>query len=216
MTVVDKRIADAIMKKVVSGHKRLYHPGRTVVAPVGPVLGGIAVDIAVQEVLQASGRSIERVGTVLFPQLLKDVKELVSLQPVQFRLKVSFAGGYYQLTGEMEARGELSCAKCLQVFSFHLQIPIQETMTEKEELSEEEERQDILQIADGVIHLNPLLESLLILHLPYVPQCREDCQGLCPHCGVNLNHQSCDCRKEKVDIRWAPLEKLFSSQDDQK
>jgi uncharacterized protein len=51
-------------------------------------------------------------------------------------------------------------------------------------------------------------ESLL-LALPMKVLCSEDCKGLCPHCGANLNEESCDCVAETIDPRWAELRKLL-------
>jgi uncharacterized protein len=40
------------------------------------------------------------------------------------------------------------------------------------------------------------------------PLCREDCQGLCPVCGTNLNNGTCTCKREWEDPRLAALKKL--------
>jgi uncharacterized protein len=40
------------------------------------------------------------------------------------------------------------------------------------------------------------------------PLCREDCLGLCPRCGANLNLGDCNCEKGNVDSRWAVLADL--------
>jgi uncharacterized protein len=48
----------------------------------------------------------------------------------------------------------------------------------------------------------------LLLSLPTRPLCREDCRGLCPHCGINLNRESCGCREERLDSRLAALRSI--------
>lgn len=50
----------------------------------------------------------------------------------------------------------------------------------------------------------PLLERVL-LKMPEFPLCREDCRGLCPQCGTDLNTGDCDCTSVESDPRWAPL-----------
>jgi uncharacterized protein len=45
------------------------------------------------------------------------------------------------------------------------------------------------------------------LDLPLAPLCREQCQGLCPHCGTDLNDETCDCQGP-ADPRWATLDEL--------
>jgi uncharacterized protein len=59
-----------------------------------------------------------------------------------------------------------------------------------------------------VIDLDPLLREQLLLSLPTYPVCREDCKGLCPMCGANLNERECGCDRHVPDPRWAGLKNL--------
>lgn len=62
---------------------------------------------------------------------------------------------------------------------------------------------------DGhAIELDPLVREQLLLALPMDALCREDCKGLCPSCGQDLNERSCDCRADTADPRWAKLRSL--------
>jgi uncharacterized protein len=62
-------------------------------------------------------------------------------------------------------------------------------------------------IADDFVDLAPLVHDAILLDLPLAPLCREDCQGLCPYCGADLNDEHCDCQGP-VDPRWATLDEL--------
>ena len=55
------------------------------------------------------------------------------------------------------------------------------------------------------IDLAPLVAEQLILALPSRALCREDCQGLCPSCGTNLNLHQCGCAQQARDPRLAVL-----------
>lgn len=57
----------------------------------------------------------------------------------------------------------------------------------------------------------PLLDEISF-QLPMQPLCREDCQGLCPICGVDRNNNSCSCVSEQIDPRWEKL-KQFRIED---
>lgn len=59
-----------------------------------------------------------------------------------------------------------------------------------------------------MLDLEELILSDILLELPTKLLCKEDCKGLCPHCGCNLNHQSCDCNKAYHDPRWDVLNTL--------
>ena len=49
-----------------------------------------------------------------------------------------------------------------------------------------------------------------MLELPTKVLCKEDCKGLCPKCGKDLNLGSCDCKTKDIDPRWQALSDLFS------
>jgi uncharacterized protein len=59
------------------------------------------------------------------------------------------------------------------------------------------------------VDLTPLFRDQVILAVPFAPLCKEDCKGLCPQCGADRNHETCDC-KPPVDPRWAALQNLKS------
>ena len=63
---------------------------------------------------------------------------------------------------------------------------------------------------DGVIDVDDLAREQIELALPMARLCTEECRGLCPECGANLNLVDCACSKEQVDIRWAALKELKS------
>ncbi len=59
------------------------------------------------------------------------------------------------------------------------------------------------------INLAELAREQLLLLLPIKPLCQEDCAGLCPACGQNLNEGTCICPKEALDPRFSVLKKLL-------
>ena len=67
--------------------------------------------------------------------------------------------------------------------------------------------EEIYPIDDDVIDLAPLVRDSVVLELPGAPLCREDCAGLCPQCGANLNEGPCGCVAPR-DPRWANLDVL--------
>jgi uncharacterized protein len=55
------------------------------------------------------------------------------------------------------------------------------------------------------IDLTPAVREQVLLQVPSSPLCREDCLGLCPLCGKNLNGGGCGCDRAAMDPRWAAL-----------
>ncbi|WP_428266335.1 YceD family protein [Haliangium sp.] len=57
------------------------------------------------------------------------------------------------------------------------------------------------------VDLTLLFRDQIILAVPFAPLCHEDCKGLCPQCGVDRNHESCDCQPP-LDPRLAALRNI--------
>ena len=83
----------------------------------------------------------------------------------------------------------------------HLKVPMVHTFVPS---VENEDQDDYIVLPDLVLELDALAEEDLVLNLPSKVLCQEDCKGLCPTCGKNLNDGPCDC-KEPVDPRLAGL-----------
>ena len=62
----------------------------------------------------------------------------------------------------------------------------------------DEDEFDVLP-ADKVIDLEPLITAALLLEFPLIPLCDEECKGLCPQCGANLNEGPCGCEPAADD-----------------
>lgn len=61
------------------------------------------------------------------------------------------------------------------------------------------------------LDLEPLVREAASLDLPIAPVCAEDCAGLCPECGQDLNEAACSCPAPERDARWAALDALRST-----
>lgn len=66
-------------------------------------------------------------------------------------------------------------------------------------------------IVDSSIDVGPPAQDELSLALPAAPLCREDCKGLCPTCGTDLNTDPCDGHGEEPDSPFSVLKDLFDS-----
>jgi uncharacterized protein len=62
---------------------------------------------------------------------------------------------------------------------------------------------------EGLV-LEDVLREQVLLSLPARSLCRQDCKGLCPRCGRNLNTESCNCGDSPADPRWSALSDLRS------
>ena len=61
-----------------------------------------------------------------------------------------------------------------------------------------------------VLDLSEAVRQYALVVIPMKPVCREDCAGLCPGCGCNLNREQCNCPSQPADPRWLELTKLVN------
>lgn len=144
--------------------------------------------------------------------------------PAELVMTVRKDDDLYQLVGHVRAALELPCSRCLEPFVFPVDAPFdlrylpQHMNTgaagdeaDDEESEAEEVGGDDLTTAfyrDDQIDLAHMIREQLYLVLPMKPLHREDCRGLCPNCGTNLNEASCACQARWEDPRLAPLNAL--------
>lgn len=74
---------------------------------------------------------------------------------------------------------------------------------------ENEDDDGYIVIPDGMLETEELACSDISLELPTKVLCSEECKGLCPKCGKNLNEGSCSCPAKEVDPRFAKLLQLL-------
>jgi len=117
------------------------------------------------------------------------------------------------VTGEVT----VECSRCLDEFA----IPVEGKLEEKYQPSVdvetgrpvhreafEEDDSAFSVSANHEMDLTEPVRQALLVALPLKPLCREDCAGLCPQCGANLNEGPCDCEPDTTDNRWAALREL--------
>ena len=102
-----------------------------------------------------------------------------------------------------------TCDRCLKQYKRTLSENVLWVYTSQKELLEGDQ-EDVYYIDpdDVEIDITQPTREMLIVMLPVKTLCSENCKGLCPHCGADLNIAQCSCSIEISDPRWAALEKL--------
>lgn len=73
-----------------------------------------------------------------------------------------------------------------------------------------ENTDDYIEVPDFILDLNELVKDDILLELPGKFLCDDDCRGLCPICGSDLNIGQCGCKAESIDPRLLELSKLIT------
>jgi len=119
-----------------------------------------------------------------------------------------------RVTGELRIRLDLACARCLEPLThdvarkFDLLYRPQGTDAGKEEMSVTAAEAEVSYYQGEGLLLEDVLREQVLLAAPLKAICREDCKGLCPHCGRNLNLEQCTCAEPLEDPRWSALKDI--------
>lgn len=114
----------------------------------------------------------------------------------------------------VKTRAHYTCDRCLEEYDtvfegnfgllFH--IGMQDLVTDEDDV--------VLLPPETVdIDLQPHIKEFLILNIPMKMLCSDDCKGMCPHCGADLNKEQCSCEKTQIDPRWAKLQDFLSEKE---
>ena len=112
-----------------------------------------------------------------------------------------------------QARGPLAgqCVRCLDDLDAQIEVDLQELFVYPER-AEQDDDDELREIEDERIDLEPALRDAVVLALPFQPVCRPDCPGLCPQCGQRLADDPQHGHEEQ-DPRWEALRVLAHEGD---
>jgi uncharacterized protein len=131
-------------------------------------------------------------------------------------LEVEFLRGSVQVTrvekglfvhGTVRSQLNLDCVRCLNPFVFPATLKLAELFS----MPDIDPNPGVVYAVSesGELDLAPLIRELTWLTIPIKHLCDPACRGLCSHCGVNLNHETCQCEEIRIDPRLAPLKELL-------
>ena len=118
---------------------------------------------------------------------------------------------FYQLKINLDGKYSTVCSRC----AVDMEIPFtfNEVFTAVDSLAGgQNDDMTIVETGKNGFDLKEFCNSLVLLNLPTINLCKDDCKGLCDTCGVNLNNEKCKCTKKNIDPRLAILQKLLDKE----
>ncbi len=128
------------------------------------------------------------------------------VQPVRVEGQVRNRAGALELQAQLDTVLSLTCDRCAKPFEREKTVEYETLLAF--ELANEESGDIVLLNEGGELELDELMREVFLLEMDTKNLCSEDCKGLCPGCGVDLNVEKCRCKKE-IDPRWAKLTQLL-------
>jgi uncharacterized protein len=147
----------------------------------------------------------------LHPSELKlDIKKVKTFHTIKARVMLHKTATGISADFEVTFAVDMVCVRCVEVFcrKFHISSHLdylegKDPLTQREKI--ELNRIDIEKVyyRGHRIDLSVGIREAIVLSFPIAPLCRDNCRGLCPVCGVNLNREECNCTTETID-RFTP------------
>jgi uncharacterized protein len=117
------------------------------------------------------------------------------------------------VSGTIRGRAVGECVRCLDPVEDEIETDVQELFVYPGRTPEGEDEDELRELVDEMIDLEPVLYDTLVPALPFQPVCRDDCPGLCSECGARLADDPGHSH-ESADPRWDALQGLLTQQND--
>ncbi len=167
-------------------------------------------------------------------QILAEAGGVIRLDTPLDLPAVEFMGERYSFTAPAKIKGEIfnnskalelkaeaqleftaRCSRCLEPVTVKQTVPINEAIvrgSEDELLSDDD---DVIVMEGTAFELEDIVVSSFIMNVSGAYLCSDDCKGLCPKCGKNLNLGDCGCENTDIDPRWSGLVDIMNNTEKQ-
>ncbi len=139
-----------------------------------------------------------------------DVPEIE--KPTEVECTIQLQGDSYILDGTVSIVYNLVCARCLVPFSRNETVPlhvlIKKGIAPDKQDNADDETDVVYLSADDDVDISEYLRGEILLDIPVKAVCSEECKGMCPVCGTNLNEKQCHCSHAAIDAKWAKLNEI--------
>lgn len=136
--------------------------------------------------------------------------ELVSFEkPVKVDVSVKNVGGVLCLNGRAECEMLVNCGRCGKPLTEKMDFEIDESLLYEGSNVQMTDDEDVIVFSGYRFEMDEIVSNYIFMNLPIRYLCKEDCQGVCPKCGKDLNAGDCGCDKQEIDPRLEALKKLL-------
>lgn len=180
------------------------------------------LSVRLEDIREKTAEISEELPGAVFPVLsgMIDSGEVHLTSPVHVEISAAHEFDHVRVSGRVDAGIRLACSRCCTEYDdrlsstfvlFYTRAQAGETVQDEEiELSET----DLVSVTyrGDEIDLVPEVDEQIVMELPLKPLCSEQCRGLCPACGADLNSEECGCRRETPSLAFGALKDLKITQ----
>ena len=134
---------------------------------------------------------------------------ITAAAPVHLQVR-NTGRGKAKLEGGVKLTFQAGCDRCLTEVPVELDLQFDRTVV----LGAEDEDADELGLTeDRQLDVETFVHNEILVNWPAKILCREDCKGICPVCGQNLNERECGCDTFVPDPRMAVIQDIFKNKE---
>jgi uncharacterized protein len=151
-------------------------------------------NVSIADILGEHGASVLVSGELPLDRLVVGDEEFPFRAPAAVSVELTNTGAGFVAMGTVTAPVTAVCVRCLRTFDMDIVGEVEGFYVEhghEEGLPEEQEVEFVS--ADSTVDIMPALMEALVVAAPFAPLHAEDCAGICPECGADLNGGSCAC-----------------------
>lgn len=170
--------------------------------------------IDISDILIEVGLSKDFEGDVTIGDIMYQRENIHFDKPLHVKGIVTNGGELIMLNAHFSGSAKMRCGACADLYSHSLEHDIEITLKP----SPDKEDPDIYVYTNNLICLDDIIIREFLLRLPVNRRCSEDCKGLCPICGTNLNFDDCHCidgYDEPIDSRLSKLKDFFAKENEE-
>ena len=168
--------------------------------------------INLSDIIKDDGGKLEVSESFEMPKTAFLGEEFTFDKPLHLEAKILNNTKSLELKGKVTGEMNVHCARCGKLLTVALEFPISEILVREDSNFTEDE--DVIVYSGNSCELMEAIENGFLLNVSGKFLCSEDCRGLCPQCGTNLNESECNCDNEYIDPRLEKLAEIMKNMSD--
>ena len=114
------------------------------------------------------------------------------------------------IKGSVDITVGIPCGRCLEEVPTQICFDIDKKLDITDNVLIDDEMEENDYLIGLELDVEKLFYAEILVNWPMRVLCKEDCEGICNVCGMNLNKGSCDCQRTELDPRMAAIQDIFN------
>ena len=114
------------------------------------------------------------------------------------------------IQGTVDIEVAIPCGRCLEEVPTSIHFDIDKTLTISDNAIIDEEMEETDYLIGFELDVDKFVYAEILVNWPMKVLCKDDCEGICKVCGMNLNKGACDCQRTELDPRMAAIQDIFN------